>query len=310
MTSATISKPRLIVIAGPTGTGKTDLSIALAQHYHAPIISTDSRQMYRGMAIGSAQPSEEQLAAVQHYFIADREVTVRFTCADFETEAIALLERLFQEHEYVVAVGGSGLYIDALCRGLDVLPDVDMELRNQLGDRLQCDGLEPLVEQLHELDPDYCKQVDKQNPARVLRGLEVCLQTGLPYSAFRKGGSTERPFDIIKIGVTMDRAELYDRIDRRVDMMMDAGLEAEARALYPHRELPSLQTVGYRELFGYFDGEYSLEEAVRLIKRNSRRYAKRQLTWFNRDPEIRWHHPSDIQRIISDIDHIDKNETS
>lgn len=298
---ATISKPRLIVIAGPTGSGKTDLSIKLARHYGAPIISTDSRQVYRGMKTGSAQPSDEQLSEVKHYFIADREVTDRFTCADFETEALALLDELFTRHDKVVAVGGSGLYIDALCKGLDAQPDADMELRNELNDRLREEGLEFLVEQLEKLDPVYSETVDRQNPARVLRALEVCLQTGAPYSTFRKGQPAKRPFDIVKIGVTMDRAELYDRIDRRVDIMMADGLEAEARVLYPHRDLPSLQTVGYRELFGYFDGTHSLEEAVELIKRNSRHYAKRQMTWFRRDPEIRWFHPSHFAEIISHI---------
>ncbi len=300
----TVSKiidPTLIVIAGPTGSGKTDLGVALARRFGAPVLSTDSRQVYRGMKIGSAQPSDEQLAAVPHYFIADREVTERFTCADFESEALALLDRLFAEHKYVVAVGGSGLYIDALCNGLDELPDADMELRGELTERLSREGLGTLAGQLRELDPAYWETVDRQNPARVVRALEVCLQTGKPFSSFRTGGKTERPFRIIKIGVTMDRAELYARIDRRVDAMMDAGLEAEARALYLFRALPSLQTVGYREMFAYFDGEYGLERAVELIKRNSRRYAKRQLTWFGRDVEIRWFHPSDVDAAAAHI---------
>lgn len=302
MTSETTIKPRLIVIAGPTGSGKTSLSISLARHYGVPVISTDSRQVYRGMKIGSAQPTDEQLAEVRHYFIADREVTDRFTCAGFETEALALLENLFRKYDKVIAVGGSGLYIDALCRGLDQLPDADMELRKTLTDRLQSQGLEPLLKELKALDPDYYEKVDRANPARVVRALEVCLQTGMPYSSFRKGGAGERPFDIIRVGVTMDRAELYARIDSRVDQMMADGLEEEARALYPYRELPSLQTVGYREMFGHFDGEYSKEEAVRLIKRNSRRYAKRQLTWFGRDPEIRWFHPLEVDSVISYIE--------
>ncbi len=300
----TVSKiidPTLIVISGPTGSGKTDLSVALARYFNAPIISTDSRQVYRGMKIGSAQPSEEQLAGVRHYFIADREITARFTCADFEQEALVLLENLFAENKYVVAVGGSGLYIDALCNGLDELPDVDTELRNELTGRLSSEGLEALVEQLYELDPEYWETVDRQNPARVLRALEVCLQTGKPFSSLRTGSRTERPFRIIKIGVNMDRTELYGRIDRRVEMMMAQGLEAEARALYPLRELPSLQTVGYRELFSCFDGEYGLDRAVELIKRNSRRYAKRQLTWFNRDADIRWFNPSEQNKIIEHI---------
>ncbi|MDR0907123.1 MAG: tRNA (adenosine(37)-N6)-dimethylallyltransferase MiaA [Rikenellaceae bacterium] len=295
------TKPTLIVIVGPTGSGKTDLSIRLARHFGAPILSADSRQVYRGMAIGSAQPTEEQLAVAQHYFVADRAVTDRFTCADFESEALALLDKLFHTQDKVIAVGGSGLYVDALCRGLDELPDADIEIRNTLNARLQSKGLEPLVELLRQLDPAYWARVDRHNPARVVRALEVCLQTGVPYSTFRSGAATERPFDIVKIGVDMERAELYERIDRRVDEMLAAGLEAEARALYPHRNLPSLQTVGYREMFGYFAGEYSLDEAVRLIKRNSRHYAKRQMTWFRRDPSIRWFPPTDLAQIISYI---------
>jgi tRNA dimethylallyltransferase len=295
------AKPTLIVIVGPTGSGKTDLGIRLAQHFGAPILSADSRQVYRGMAIGSAQPTEEQLSMAQHFFIADREVTDRFTCVDFEAEALTLLDRLFRTHNKVIAVGGSGLYVDALCRGLDELPDVDVEIRNILNNRLQSEGLEPLVEQLHQLDPEYWERVDRQNPARVVRGLEVCLQTGVPYSTFRSGAVATRPFDIVKIGVEVERVLLYERIDRRVDEMLTAGLEAEARALYPHRELSSLQTVGYREMFGYFDGKYSRDEAIRLIKRNSRRYAKRQMTWFRRDPSIRWFSPTSLSKIIASI---------
>jgi tRNA dimethylallyltransferase len=296
------AKPTLIVIVGPTGSGKTDLSIRLAQHFGAPILSTDSRQVYRGMAIGSAQPTDEQLAAVRHYFIADRAVTDRFTCADFEVEALALLDQLFRTHNKVIAVGGSGLYVDALCRGLDELPDADIEIRSILNTRLQSEGLDALAEQLRELDPKYWETVDRHNPARVVRALEVCLQTGVPYSTFRLGRATERPFEIVKIGVEMERAQLYERIDRRVDEMLAAGLEAEARALYPYRELPSLQTVGYREMFGYFAGEYSRDEAVRLIKRNSRRYAKRQMTWFRRDPRVHWFPLTDLSGIMFCID--------
>jgi tRNA dimethylallyltransferase len=293
------AKPTLIVIVGPTGSGKTDLSIRLAQHFGAPILSADSRQVYRGMAIGSAQPTDEQLVAAQHYFIADRAVTDRFTCADFETEALALLDTLFRTHDKVIAVGGSGLYVDALCRGLDELPDADIEIRNTLNTRLQSEGLEPLTEQLRELDPEYWEAVDRHNPARVVRGLEVCLQTGAPYSTFRSGRATERPFEIVKIGIEMERTQLYERIDRRVDEMLADGLEAEARALYPHRHLPSLQTVGYREMFGYFEGLYARDEAIRLIKRNSRRYAKRQMTWFRRDPRVHWFPPTDLSDIES-----------
>ena len=298
-------RPTLISIVGPTGSGKTGLAVALAIRLGVPIISTDSRQVYRGMAVGTAQPTREQLAAAVHYFIADRPPTERFSCADFEREALALLEKLFADNRYVVAVGGSGLYIDALCGGLDEIPDADLELRNVLNDRLSREGLEAMLEELREKDPEYFEQVDRQNPARVVRALEVCLQTGRPFSSFRTGAKTARPFDIIKIGMELPRAELYARIDARVDDMIGAGLEAEARALCELKDLPALRTVGYRELFDHFDGNYtdaegfalppaeSLARAVELIKRNSRRYAKRQLTWFRRDPSIRWFDPTD-----------------
>ncbi len=305
----------LISIVGPTGSGKTDFAVRLACELGrrgseigpAPIISTDSRQVYRGMAIGTAQPTTEQQRAVTHYFIADRDPNERFTCADFEREAMLRLKNLFTRHEYVVAVGGSGLYIDALCNGLDTLPDIDPEIRNELARKLLNEGLKPLLEELRRLDPVYYGSVDRHNPPRVLRALEVCRQTGVPFSSLRTGNSVStktkvsRPFDIIKIGIDLPRNELYARIDRRVDEMMTSGLEAEARILYPMRHLPALQTVGYRELNGYFNGEYSLERAVELIKRNSRRYAKRQLTWFRRDDEIRWFHPIDLAGAIEYI---------
>jgi tRNA dimethylallyltransferase len=293
-------KPTLIVIVGPTGSGKSDLAVRLAQRLGAPIISTDSRQVYRGMAIGTAQPTAEQLAAAPHHFIADRPPTERFTCGDFEREALEKLDELFKTHTHVVAVGGSGLYIDALCGGLDPMPDLDPGLRKKLNDRLERDGLAPLLDELRALDPAHYDAVDRQNPARVIRALEVCLATGRPFSEQRTGASLRksaqagagakapRPFRIIKIGIDLPRAELYARIDARVDAMMAAGLEAEARALYPLRNLPALQTVGYSELFAYFDGACDLARAVELIKRNSRRYAKRQMTWFRRDESIRW----------------------
>ncbi len=249
--------PTLISIVGPTGSGKTGLAVELATRLGAPIISTDSRQVYRGMAIGTAQPTAEELDAAPHYFIADREPTERFSCADFEREALALLEKLFADNRYVVAVGGSGLYIDALCNGLDEIPDTDADLRNTLNDRLSREGLQLLLEELREKDPDYYAQVDHQNPARVIRALEVCIQTGRPFSSFRTATKTTRPFDIIKIGTDLPRPELYARIDSRVDEMMVAGLEAEARELYELRHLPALQTVGYREMFDHFDGKYT-----------------------------------------------------
>ena len=273
-----MSTKRLLVIVGPTGSGKTDLSIRLASHYAAPILSTDSRQVYRGMPIGTAQPTFDQLQAVEHHFIASHDIKDYLSCGEYEVQALARLEKLFAGHDYVVAVGGAGLYVRALCEGMDDLPQADESLREEMDRWLAEEGLGALAEKLRELAPEYYRIVDLNNPARVVRALEVCLQTGMP------------------------REELYDRINRRVDRMLADGLEAEARALYPYRELNALQTVGYREFFDYFDGRIGYDEAVELIKRNSRRYAKRQLTWFRRDPEIRWFRPDDDAAMINYID--------
>lgn len=289
------------MVVGPTGSGKSALAVKLATHLNAPIISTDSRQVFRGMPIGTAQPTAEELATAKHYFIADREVEDDFNCGKYEVEALALLDKLFKDNEYVVAVGGSGLYVQALCEGMDDLPDADPALRNSLKQRLESEGLESLVAELRTLDHTYAEEVDVCNPARVMRALEVCLTTGRPYSEQRKGVTAERPFNIIKIGTDMPRDVLYDRINRRVDMMVEEGLEAEARTMYPKRHLNALQTVGYRELFEYFDGNCTFEEAVELVKRNSRRYAKRQLTWFRRDEQTAWFNPSDIEVILAHI---------
>lgn len=291
----------LIVIGGPTGSGKSALAVEIAKHFGAPIISTDSRQVYRNMAIGTAQPTKEELAAVKHYFIADREVEDDFNCGRYEVEALTLLDKLFTEYEYVVAVGGSGLYIQALCSGMDALPEADEKIRAGLKQRLEQEGLDSLVEELQRLDPAYAEVVDRCNPARVMRALEVCISTGRPYSEQRSGTITERPFNIIKIATDMPRDILYERINKRVDIMVKDGLVEEVRNLYPKRELNALQTVGYRELFDYFDGKCSLNEAIELIKRNSRRYAKRQMTWFRRDEEFRWFAPSDIENIVKYI---------
>ena len=297
----TMSTKRLIVIVGPTGSGKTDLSIRLALHFGAPIVSADSRQIYRGLPIGTAQPTSEQLAAVRHYFIASHDIAEHFSCGEYEVQALALLERLFAEHDTVIAVGGSGLYIKALCEGMDALPQVDETLRAQLNERLRNEGIGSLLEDLRRLDLVYYEQVDRDNPSRVLRAVEVCMQSGKPYSSFRTGVKRTRDFDIVKIGVDMPREKLYERIDKRVDMMLDAGLESEARAVYPYKHLNSLQTVGYREMFDFFDGKISREEAVELVKRNSRRYAKRQMTWFRRDGEITWFPPDDFDAIVKHI---------
>ena len=284
----TMSTKYLIVIVGPTGSGKSDLAIEIAERYGAPIISTDSRQFYRGIPIGTAQPDAEQLQRVEHHFIASHDLKQEFNCGAYETEALAKLEELYLKHDVVVAVGGSGLYIKALCEGMDSLPEAELELREELARRLHSEGLESLCEELRQRDPAYYEEVDRNNPARVLRALEVCISTGLPYSSMRTGEKRQRPFNIIKLGIDMERERLYERINRRVDVMMQMGLEQEARAVYHLRTLNSLQTVGYREMFDYFDGTISRDEAIELIKRNSRRYAKRQMTWFRRDEEIKW----------------------
>lgn len=297
-----MSIKRLVVIVGPTGCGKTDLSIRLAEHYRAPILSTDSRQFYRGLAIGTAQPTAEELARAEHHFIASHAITEEINCGRYEVMALQKLEELFRKHDTVIAVGGSGLYVRALCEGMDDLPEANEAIRRTLTDRLQNEGLEALAEELRGLDPAYYEVVDRLNPARVMRALEVCLQTGRPYSEQRTGGKRERPFRIVKIGVNLPREELYGRIDRRVELMMEAGLEQEARAMWPHRALNALQTVGYKELFAHFDGEITREEAVELIQRNSRRYAKRQLTWFRRDEEVHWFRPDEDEAIMECIE--------
>ena len=294
----TMSTKTLIVVVGATGSGKTDLSLRLATHFAAPILSTDSRQVYRGIPIGTAQPTAEQLAAVEHHFIASHELDENFNCGEYEVQALARLEELFFKHDTVIAVGGSGLYIQALCEGMDDLPQADEELRKRLTERLQNEGIESLAADLQRLDPVYYEQVDRCNPSRVLRAVEVCLQTGKPYSSLRTGERRKRNFNIVKVGIDWEREALYDRINRRVDMMIADGLEAEARAVYPLRHLNSLQTVGYREMFDYFDGKISREEAIELIKRNSRRYAKRQMTWFRRDSEISWFSPAEIDEMV------------
>ena len=269
--------------------GKTDCSISLALKYGSPVISCDSRQIYREMAIGTAVPDASQLAAVKHYFIQTVPVTQAYTAGDYELDAVALAERLFEEgHETLVMNGGSMFYIDAVCNGLDNLPDRDAGLRAELWTRLGEEGVETLAEELRSKDPLTYSQIDIRNSQRVIRALEVCIVSGRPFSSFKTGGRRSRSFQIEKVGLTSPREELYSRIDRRVLNMMDEGLVEEARSLLPYRNCQALQTVGYKEVFEYLDNKIPLEEAVRLIQRNTRHYAKKQLTWWRRDPDIKW----------------------
>lgn len=279
---------KLLVILGPTGVGKTNLSIDIAQHLNCPIISSDSRQIYKGMVIGTDAPSPIQLEKVTHYFIGTLSVDEYFSASQFEDETIKLLSELHQKHDCVIMSGGSMMYIDAVCKGIDEVPDIDPVLRKQLMELYQKEGLDPIRMQLKMRDPLFYDQVDLKNPKRVIHALEVCIMTGKPYSSFRTNTVKQRPFDIVKIGLTRPREELYQRINKRVDQMIEKGLVDEALKFYPHRHLNSLNTVGYKELFQYFDGNWTFEFAIDKIKQHSRNYARKQLSWFNRDKEIHW----------------------
>ncbi|GGC44943.1 tRNA dimethylallyltransferase 1 [Parapedobacter defluvii] len=284
----------LVCVVGPTAIGKTAVAIQLAQHLQTVILSADSRQFYREMNIGTAKPTPEELAAVPHYFVNSHRLTDLYSAGDFERDALQLLKELFARHDVVLLVGGSGLFVDAVCRGLDDLPQPLPGVRDQLN-RLYADkGLPYLQQRLKEVDPLYYQEVDIYNPQRVIRALEVHESTGQPFSHFRKQQRSNRPFQIHKLGLNTDRQNLYQRINARVDAMMDAGLLEEVASLLPYRNLPPLQTVGYAELFEYLDGNCALEEAVDRIKQNTRRYAKRQLTWFRKDPLTQWFEPTDV----------------
>lgn len=289
---------RLIVLLGPTGVGKTELSIEIARHFHTSIISCDSRQIYREMRIGTAVPSREQLSAVPHFFIHTLSVKDYYNSWQFEQQALDKIRELHHTAEVVLLVGGSMMYIDALCKGIDDIPTIDPELREQLMNRMEVEGVEAIRDLLKKLDPVFYAQVDLNNAKRVLHAVEVCMMAGKPYSSLRTNQPKKREFDILKIGLNREKTELYDRIDKRVDIMLDEGLEGEARSLYPLRHLNPLNTVGYKEFFEYFDNKIDYEEAVRLIKRNSRRYAKKQLSWFRRDTAIHWFHPDDKENIF------------
>ncbi len=280
---------RLEIILGPTAVGKTGYAIRRALEVGSPVISCDSRQIYQELKIGTAAPSEEELAAVKHYFIRSVPITRNYTAGIYEAEALELVNRLFAEgHETLVMCGGSMLYIDAFCYGLDDFPEVPLQLRQHLMECLRSEGVEVLAQQLKELDPVSYSQLDLSNGQRVIRALEVSMYTGKPFSSFKTGSFKERDFEMVKIGLERPREALYERINQRVLQMVDSGLEAEARSMLPYRDLPALQTVGYREFFDYFDGNADLDTTIRRIQADTRHYAKRQLTWWRRDPAIRW----------------------
>lgn len=294
----------LIVITGPTAVGKTALCLGIAKHYDIPIINADSRQIYKDMRIGTASPTDRQLAEVKHFLVGKLNLTDYYSASMFEQDVLAILEQQFTEqssNNISLLTGGSMMYIDAVCNGIDDIPTIEDDVRDSLKKRLEKEGLERLCEELRLLDPEYYDIVDKKNTRRVIHGLEICYQTGKTYTSFRKRDKKERPFSIIKIALNRDREELYNRINKRVDQMIADGFVDEARSLYKHRTLNSLNTVGYKELFEHFDGIYSLEEAIERIKGNTRRYARKQLTWFKRDPEVKWFHPDNMDEIINYI---------
>jgi tRNA dimethylallyltransferase len=293
--------PTLIVLIGPTGVGKTELSLSLAECFHTCIVSADSRQLYRDLPIGTAAPTPEQLARVEHHFVGTLGLTDYYSAAQYEADVMKKLEELFREREAVVMTGGSMMYVDAVCKGIDDIPTVDEETRTLMMARYEKEGLEALAQELRLLDPEYYRIVDLKNPKRVIHALEICYMTGRTYTSFRTQSQKERPFRIVKVGLTRPREELYDRINRRVDLMMSEGLEEEARRVYPHKEYNSLNTVGYKELFKYFDGEWTREFAIEKIKQNSRIYSRKQMTWFKRDEQIRWFHPDEKEAIIKYI---------
>lgn len=293
----------LISILGPTAIGKTALSVEIAGHFKTEIISADSRQFFKEMRIGTAVPEAEELAIAPHHFIQQISIEENYSVGDFERDAIQKTKELFQKHDRLVMVGGSGLYVKAVTEGLDDFPEVDPEIRKNLNAQLEINGLERLQKELKELDPEYYKKADVQNPHRLIRALEICIGTGKTFSSFLKKEKSKREFQTIKIGLTADREIIYERINRRVDLMFEKGLVEEADKLYEKRDLNALNTVGYKELFKYFDGEWTLETAVSEIKKNTRRFAKRQLTWFRKDKEINWfYYKTDPKEIIEFIE--------
>ena len=291
----------LIVLIGPTGVGKTELSLSIAESFHTCIVSADSRQLYADLKIGTASPTPDQLARVPHHFVGTLQLTDYYSAAQYEAEVMNKLEELFKENDVVVLTGGSMMYVDAICKGIDDIPTVDKETRELMLQRYEEEGLEQLCKELKLLDPEYYSIVDLKNPKRVIHALEICYMTGKTYTSFRTRSTKERPFHIIKIGLTRDREELYDRINRRVDIMMQDGLLEEARNVYAYKHLNSLNTVGYKEMFKYLDGEWTLDFAIEKIKQNSRIYSRKQMTWFKRDTDIAWFHPEQQKEIMQHI---------
>ena len=293
------SNKTLIVVVGPTAIGKTALSIVLAQHFATEIISADSRQFFKEMEIGTAKPSAEELSSATHHFINSHHIDTLFSIGDFETEVLQLTANLFENRETLIMVGGSGLYIDAVCNGLDQLPDTDLNVREELNTLLMTHGIAEIRKQLEQADPEYYAKVDQFNPQRMIRGLEFFLSTGEKFSGYMTNNRKSRPFNVVKIGLNTDRALLYDRINSRVDLMMKNGLLEEVQQLTPYRDLNALKTVGYTELFNYLEGTITLEEAIDKIKQNTRRFAKRQLTWFRKDNQIHWFEPNEDLEVIN-----------
>ncbi len=291
----------LIVITGPTAVGKTQLCLDIARHFNIPVINADSRQIYKELSIGTAKPTEKEIQDIKHYFVGTLSLQDYYSASIFEQQVLELLDNLFLENDYALMSGGSMMYIDAVCDGIDDIPTIDDATRETMKRRLKDEGLERLVEELHRLDPEYYAIVDRQNPKRVVHALEICTMTGKTYTSFRKKVKKERPFKIVKIGLNRDREELYGRINARVDQMMKEGLLNEARNVYQLKDLNALNTVGYKELFKYIEGTWSLDEAVERIKGNTRRYARKQLTWYKKDPMIRWFHPNQREEIINYI---------
>lgn len=288
----------LIVITGPTGVGKTELCLSLAEHFGCDIINADSRQIFKEIPIGTAAPTAEQQQRVRHHFVATHHIGDYYSASMYEHDVLQLIESEYQSAENVILTGGSMMYIDAVCNGIDDIPTIDDATRELMKQRLETEGLDALTEELHRLDPEYWEIVDKQNPRRILHALEICHVTGGTYTSLRVGEKQKRPFNIIKIGVTRKREELYERINERVLQMIDDGLEAEARSVYHLKHENALNTVGFKEMFAYFDGNIPLEEAIRQIQSNTRRYARKQLTWYKRDAEMQWFSPNDFDEIV------------